>query len=81
MTKIITVSLSKTKEETLKEASRLLQENSVEHTISNDGGSFSSEGFAGRFRIIGNCAEIEVTKKPMLIPWFAIESQIKSYFA
>lgn len=80
MSKIFRVSLSRTKAEVLREASRLLRENSMEHAMTESGGSFTAKGFTGSFRIMEGHAEIEITQKPLLVPWFAIESKIKSYF-
>jgi hypothetical protein len=75
------VKISKPKDEVLREAVNLLSSNGVKHEILDDSGSFSGDGFSGSFRLGDDYVEIEITKKPMLVPWLAVESKIKSYFS
>ena len=81
MSKTIRVEMKKPKDEVLRQAKDLLRTNGIQHEILEDSGSFSGDGFSGNFRFGLDFVDIEITQKPMLVPWFAVESRIKSYFA
>jgi len=43
-------------------------------------GAFSGRGVEGNYTVSGNTVNITVDKKPMIIPWSLVESQLKQFF-
>jgi hypothetical protein len=82
MSHTIKIPLTKPKEQLLRDAAELLPENGVTFTPQGtEGGRFEGQGFAGTVHFVGDELEVEILKKPMLIPWGVVESQIRKYFA
>lgn len=44
-------------------------------------GQFTGHGIVGQYRISDNNLSIEISKKPMIMPWSLIESTIRKFFA
>lgn len=44
-------------------------------------GSITGHGFEGGYEIMDNKIAVTIKKKPLLVPWFAVESKLKSFLA
>lgn len=44
-------------------------------------GSIVGHGFEGGYVITDDKIAVTIKKKPMLVPWFAVESKLKSFLA
>jgi hypothetical protein len=63
----------------LKEARERGAEVGVKLVGDEKSGEFSGAA-AGRYRIEGRTLHLEVDKKPLIVPWALIESQLKKLF-
>ncbi len=45
------------------------------------GGNITGQGFEGVYKVADGRIVVTIHKKPMVVPWFVVESKIKSFLA
>ena len=61
-------------------ARKAAAENGAQVTGDTNKGTFSGRGVEGSYTVSGNTVNVTVDKKPMIIPWSLVESQLKQFF-
>jgi hypothetical protein len=61
-------------------ARKAAADNGAQITGDTNKGSFSGRGVEGNYTVSGNTVNITVDKKPVIIPWPLVESQLKQFF-
>lgn len=56
------------------------QKNSVCFEGDDASGTFHGHGINGHYRIIKDRIQIEIHKKPLIMPWALIESTLRGFF-
>ena len=64
----------------LERARKTAADNGAQVTGDTNKGSFSGRGVEGSYTVSGNTVNVTVDKKPMIIPWSLVESQLKQFF-
>jgi hypothetical protein len=64
----------------LERARKTAADNGAQVTGDTNKGSFSGRGVEGSYTVSGNTVNVTVDKKPMIIPWPLVESQLKQFF-
>jgi hypothetical protein len=64
----------------LKRAQKVAIENDARITGNTSKGAFSGKGVEGNYTVSGNTVNVTVDKKPMIVPWPLVESQLKQFF-
>lgn len=45
------------------------------------GGNIAGQGFEGVYKVADGRIVVTIHKKPMVVPWFVVESKIKNFLA
>ena len=64
----------------LARARKTAADNGAQVTGDTNKGTFSGRGVEGSYTVSGNTVNVTVDKKPMIIPWSLVESQLKQFF-
>lgn len=64
----------------LERARKTATDNGAQVTGDTNKGAFSGRGVEGSYAVNGNTVNITVDKKPMIVPWSLVESQLKQFF-
>ncbi len=64
----------------LERARKAAADNGAQVTGDTHKGTFSGRGVEGSYTVSGNTVNVTVDKKPMIIPWSLVESQLKQFF-
>ncbi len=64
----------------LARARKTAADNGAQVSGDTNKGSFSGRGVEGSYTVSGNTVNVTVDKKPMIIPWSLVESQLKQFF-
>jgi hypothetical protein len=64
----------------LERARKTAADNGAQVTGDTNKGTFSGRGVEGSYTVSGNAVNVTVDKKPMIIPWSLVESQLKQFF-
>lgn len=43
-------------------------------------GAFSGQGIEGEYQMVDNKVAVTIYKKPMILPWLAVEASLKNFF-
>jgi hypothetical protein len=81
MSKRIEVKLNKPADQLITQAKAGAEKNGVEFSGDASTGNFSGKGIEGSYQIEGETLIIEITKKPMIMPWAVIETAVTKFFA
>ncbi len=57
------------------------QQNGMLLTGDANAGQFSGSGVEGHYSIVGDRLAIDITKKPLILPWRVIEHKVREFFA
>lgn len=61
-------------------AKKIAAQNEVVLEGDTTSGWFSGHGVKGEYRIKDRTIRITITKKPLMVPWFVVESRLKGFF-
>lgn len=61
-------------------AKKIAEQNGVVLAGDTKSGWFSGHGVKGEYRVKDRTILITVTKKPLMMPWFAVRSRLRSFF-
>jgi len=64
----------------LARARKAATDNGAQVTGDANQGTFSGRGVEGSYTINGNTVTVTIDKKPLIIPWSLVESQLKQFF-
>ena len=64
----------------LERARKAAADNGAQVTGDTNKGTFSGRGVEGSYIVSGNTINVTVDKKPLVIPWPLVESQLKQFF-
>ncbi len=64
----------------LARARKTATDNGAQITGDTNKGTFSGRGVEGSYTVSGNTVNVTVDKKPVIIPWSLVESQLKQFF-
>ncbi len=64
----------------LERARKAAADNGAQVTGDTNKGTFSGRGVEGSYIVSGNTVNVTVDKKPLVIPWPLVESQLKQFF-
>lgn len=81
MSRTFTVPITGDADALVKKAQAVAQSNGATFTGDANAGQFSGSGVAGHYQRTGNQLTITIDKKPFIMPWAMVESQIKGFFA
>ncbi len=81
MSKSFEVPLRGTADEVIAQAREAAQQHGVLLTGDERTGHFSGGGVEGVYAITDDRLAITILKKPFIVPWTLIESQIRNFFA
>jgi hypothetical protein len=81
MSKRIEVKLNMPADQLVTRAQAGAEKNGVDFKGDASSGSFSGKGIEGSYQIDGEQLTIDITKKPMVMPWALIETTVKKFFA
>jgi len=81
MAKYFEVELKETPEELIERTRNTASEEGLTFDGDASTGNISGHGFEGVYRITDGRVAITINKKPMVLPWFVIESKIKTFLA
>jgi hypothetical protein len=81
MSKRIEVKLNQPADQLIVRAQAGAEKNGVEFKGDAATGNFSGKGIEGSYLIEGDTLTIDITKKPMVMPWALIETSVKKFFA
>ncbi len=80
MSRMFEVILPKAASEFLSEARKSANSNGI-HLVGDEfSGQFAGKGIESAYRIEGNSLAFSIVKKPLFMPWPAIESVVRNYF-
>jgi hypothetical protein len=80
MSKSFSVNFSGDAASLLARASKTAADNGAQVIGDAHGGTFSGRGVEGSYTVNGNTVNVTVDKKPVIIPWSLVESQLKQFF-
>jgi hypothetical protein len=81
MSKRIEVKLNQPAEQLIARAQAGAEKNGVAFAGDASTGNFSGKGIEGSYLIEGEMLKIDISKKPMVMPWALIETSVKKFFA
>jgi hypothetical protein len=64
----------------LERTRKIAADNGAQVTGDTNKGTFSGRGVEGSYTISGNTVTVTIDKKPVILPWGLVESQIKQFF-
>jgi len=64
----------------LERARKAAADNGAQVVGDTNKGTFSGRGVEGSYTVSGNIVNVTVDKKPMIIPWSLVESQLRQFF-
>lgn len=80
MSKSFSVNFSGDATSLLERARKAAADNGAQVSGDANQGTFSGRGVEGSYTVSGNTVNVTVDKKPMIIPWSLVESQLKQFF-
>lgn len=81
MNKTITAPLNKDPEELVAQARQKAGEKGASFDGDASQGRFNAMGVVGSYTIGKDAVNIEIIKKPLLIPWSLVEKTVQDFFA
>jgi uncharacterized protein (DUF697 family) len=78
--KSFTVNLAADPDVVLAQAKKVTAQNGGIFKGDTHSGQFSARGVVGEYKVKGKAVILTITEKPILMPWFVVESKIKSFF-
>jgi hypothetical protein len=81
MSKTFEIKLKSSSAEFLDSVRAVTANNGVRFEGDQVSGRFSGHGIEGHYRIVDDVLALNITKKPMVVPWTLIENKVRSFFA
>lgn len=81
MSKSFEVKLNRDPDEIIAQAREAAHKNGIQFTGDGQTGHFVGHGIEGSYLILDNVLNVNIAKKPFVVPWGMIESKLRAFFA
>ena len=80
MSKCFEIEISENPDDLIAKAKQAADKKGIDFSGDTGSGVFYGQGIAGEYQLVNNKVAVTINKKPMILPWLAVEASLKNFF-